>query len=81
MKYPHPKCIKPNNNRRKKCRKQYNRQLDALKQERDQTIEQRTVQYDKHLDVFQRRLTQAGKIDDALNVHAERERVRVKTSR
>ncbi len=62
-------------------KKQYNRQLDALKQERDQTIEQRTVQYDKHLDVFQRRLTQAGKIDDALNVHAERERVRPKTSR
>jgi hypothetical protein len=62
-------------------KKQYNRQLAALKQERDQTIEQRTVQYDKHLAVFERRLTQAGKIDDALNVHAERERVRVKTSR
>ncbi len=57
-------------------KKKYNQQLDALQQDRDQEIALRTRQYDNRLAEFERRLTQAGKIDDALRVHAERERVR-----
>ncbi len=57
-------------------KKKYNQQLETLKQDRDQNIVLRTGQYDKRLAEFERRLTQAGKIDEALSVHAERERVR-----
>ncbi len=62
-------------------KKNYNQQLEGLQQDRDQEIVLRTGQYDKRLAEFERRLTQDGKIDQALLVHEERERVRAQRGR
>ncbi|MFN2350954.1 MAG: hypothetical protein ABR497_03310 [Kiritimatiellia bacterium] len=55
---------------------EFNKKLEALRQERDEENILRSRQYDARLASFERQLTQSGRIEQALLVHQEREGLR-----
>lgn len=52
----------------------YNKELDLAQKQRDEERVMRTQQYTSRLAELEKQLTQKGRIDEALSVHAERER-------